>query len=607
MGESKPKEESLKIAFPVNFKCMETASHIVQTAARPGPALPQKEAPEREVLKVRWVVEAALILPILVYGQAVFFDFVYDDHTQIGWNPWLRSLHNLPKFFTQSVWAFMNNVDPHSYYRPLQSVWFAICYRFFGDAPGGWHAASLLLHLAVVGAVFWCGMELLQDGATAAVGALLFAIHPVHCEAIDWVAGVAEPLCGFFVVTSLAAYLRARRTGSLAPSWAVLSWVLVLAALLSKEMAFCFPILVFFHRYISELPLACTRWSRLKKAFLAALPYTVICLMVLTVRHFVLRGTHSAGAGEWRQSFVWVPGTLLFYARQLMFPVRLALFYELPLHSVGRIELLASWLVLGAASVGCGYFLISRKWSTELFLAVWMVAAILPAASVTGTLGLEEAVHDRYLYLPSVGFCILASVVLQRVRCSRAPAWRRLASAAAIVLCTVYAASSTLETRAWRDDLAVCEHAAKRSPGNALAVTSYAFYLAAGGRTNEAVEVARRATKANPQFLQAWLNLGSSEFLAGDLSGAQSSFEEAERLLGAGQEGTRPYLELQLGKIEMRRGNVNGARSHFLKSFAEDPTSADCRSAIQAADHLLATKPQTDKGAPSNAARTSHP
>jgi hypothetical protein len=553
-----------------------------------GRAAAQERTSEKGVSNVRWILESAIFLPVLVYGQAVFFNFVYDDHTQISMNPWIRSLRNLPKFFTRSVWAFMDNVDPHSYFRPLQLVWYTICYRLFGDSPAGWHAASLLLHLAVVGAVFWCGVELLQDGLTAALGALLFAIHPIHCEVIAWVAGLPELLCAFFAVSSFAAYLRAQREGSLARAWRVLSWIFGIAALLSKETAFCLPILVFSHRLVSELAPSCTPWSRFKKAFLAAFPYAAISLVMLAARHFVLRGTHTTSASELRQSLMWAPGVVLFYARQLVFPVRLALFYELPLHGAERIGLMFSWFALIASTAGYTYFLISRKCGTELFLSGWVAAAVLPAVAVTGTLGLEEAVHDRYLYLPSVGFCLLVAVGLARVR-GRARPWPRLASAAGIVLCAGYVVSSALETRPWRNDLTLCENAVDRSPGNALALTSYGFNLRSDGRTREAVAVLRRATRASSQFRLAWIYLGLSEFELGDLSEAQSSFEQAERLLGPKERFMHSYLELQLGKIEIRRGNPDGARSYLERSLAEDPTSTECKLALAAVD-LLAKK-----------------
>lgn len=561
---------------------------------------------EKQAPRVQWILEAAICLPVIVYGQAIFFNFVYDDHTQIGWNTWIRSLHNLPSFFTHSVWGFMDKVDAHSYYRPLQFVWYTICYQLFGDSPGGWHAASLLLHLAVVGTVFWCGMELLQDRLTAAFGALLFAIHPIHGEVVAWVAGVPESLCAFFAVSSFAAYLRARRAISFRTAWRVLSWTLGLAALLSKETAFCLPILVFLHGLLSDLPPVCAASSRFKKALLGALPYVTISMLTLVVRHFVLRGTHTTSAIELRQSLIWVPGSVLFYARQVLFPFRLALFYELPLGGAGQVGLTLSWLALMAAIAGSIHFLVSRKWYTELFLSVWMAASILPAVAVTGTLGLEESVHDRYLYLPSVGFCLLIAAGLARARRIRPSAWPRLVSVAGVGLCVSYVASSALETRPWRNDLTVCENAAKRSPGNALALTSYAFNLGSDGRMSEEVEVLRRATRVRPQFPLAWLYLGSAQFQRGDLSDALYSYEQAERLERADQTGMHSYFELQLGKIEMRRGNLDMARNHLDRALVEDPTSTECKLALKNVD-MLAGETQKDRSGVSNTIRGTRP
>src|SRR5688572_2858013 len=88
---------------------------------------------------------------LAVYGGTVGFAFVFDDHIQIERNPWLRSPDGLCRFFTQPFWGFYpdRGSGPSNYYRPFFGVFYSLVARLFGLRPAAFHAASVLLHVAV--------------------------------------------------------------------------------------------------------------------------------------------------------------------------------------------------------------------------------------------------------------------------------------------------------------------------------------------------------------------------------------------------------------------------------------------------------------------------
>ena len=129
----------------------------------------------------------------------------------------------------------------HDYYRPIYVLVRTIDYHLYRTSPPGYHVTSLLFYLLAVGSAYWILRELLPSTRAAFAGALLFALHPIHVEAVAWGMAGGYTIAGALALLSFALYL-SRRT------WA--SGLVFAAAALANPPAAVMPALVGGHMWI---------------------------------------------------------------------------------------------------------------------------------------------------------------------------------------------------------------------------------------------------------------------------------------------------------------------------------------------------------------------
>ena len=202
----------------------------------------------------RWTLRpyCAFLLVLLcfaVYGNVLTGDFIWDDQLQVVRNTNIRTLENVPRAFTSSLWSFMyskgggeNNRIFDRYYRPLQTVTYILAYQLGRLSPFVYHLINVILHSAATVLVYWLCLEVGLPSMAGLMAGALFATHPVHTEAVSWIAGVGDLLCGIFYFAALAGFLRFNR--SRRPGWLWMSSICFLAALFSKEMAATLPAVI---------------------------------------------------------------------------------------------------------------------------------------------------------------------------------------------------------------------------------------------------------------------------------------------------------------------------------------------------------------------------
>jgi hypothetical protein len=111
-----------------------------------------------------------LLLAFLVYADTLLYGFVYDDHFQIGGNPYVHSFRYVGRIFTTTVWSFQGIEGQTNYYRPLRTFGYLLCDRVFQSSPSGFHLVNLLLNCAVVWLVYAVCTALIGDEAVGAAG-----------------------------------------------------------------------------------------------------------------------------------------------------------------------------------------------------------------------------------------------------------------------------------------------------------------------------------------------------------------------------------------------------------------------------------------------------
>lgn len=261
------------------------------------PSLPQNDRPTRS-----WVQflgpGLVLLMALLAYAPTLGNGFAYDDTAIVQGNPVIRSLRNVPRLFVTDYWGTLELPDVFRdtrLYRPLVIVSFALNYALGGLHPLGYHVVNLVLHAGVSLAVYAVGIQILGlscVGATVAAG--LFAVHPLHTEAVAGIVGRAELLMSLGVLLALWGYRRGGRLGRLG------SLLAFAVGLLAKEQAMVLPGILLLHELTVQRPSARTAgWSTWAAAtFTRLLPYFGLLGGYLLLRVWVLGGGMVPGTSS---------------------------------------------------------------------------------------------------------------------------------------------------------------------------------------------------------------------------------------------------------------------------------------------------------------------
>ncbi|MCL4523811.1 MAG: tetratricopeptide repeat protein [Acidobacteria bacterium] len=504
-----------------------------------------------------------------VYGNALGNGFVSDDDFQILGNRLITDYHNLPRLFTTHVWAFAHQ-QLTNYYRPLFTSFSMLEYYLFGFDPFLWHLANLGFHLAALLAAYFL-IRTLAGEELAVWASLWFALHPIHVENVVWVAVLPDLLCGFAFFAGLLAYHGARegRKPLLNFGLAALSFAV---ALFLKETGMVFPALLlayeFFYR--RESPRAILR------GFARYLPFAAVFSFYLAMRLHAL-GKFAPAAGTYFKLTPWemfcsVPVLFAQYAWKLIAPLNLNYYYVYhPVREFGW-QTLVSFLLI-AALVTAMFWLRSRQ-PLLSFCIAWFILVMLPALSISNV-G-ENVFTERYLYIPSFGFCIAGAWGWLRLRQrAKSPAARNALFAALVVLFLLYSAQIVRRNPDWKDDLTLFTKTAQQSPdsGTTLANLGYIHFM--HGHVDESIQLYHRALALNPERALTYNNLGNS--LA-----AKGQFDEAIVNLRRAIELKPDYYSawMNLGLVYAKRQEWDRAIECYQQSLALKSDFAEAWTAL---------------------------
>jgi len=153
-----------------------------------GAGPPQSEHPPGETLQVGpWTMIIVLLLAFAAYVGSLGYDFVWDDPLVLQ-SPLFRDLRHLPHFLREDFSTLTSGVIEGAYYRPTLAISLALDSTLWGFRPGFFHLTNVLLHLGVLFLVARLAISMGAGRGVAILAALIFALHPVHVEAVVWIA-----------------------------------------------------------------------------------------------------------------------------------------------------------------------------------------------------------------------------------------------------------------------------------------------------------------------------------------------------------------------------------------------------------------------------------
>ena len=515
-----------------------------------------------------FVIAAVLLLTFMAYFSTLGYEFVYDDQGQIVENSVIKSWSFAPQYFTKHVWSHVHPDQAGNYYRPVFLLWLLINRTLFGLSPFLWHFAVIAVHLLVTLLVYVLARRLLKDELTAIMAALIFGLHPVHIEAVAWISGVTEPLLALFLISAFLFYMdwREGRENAQGNDKIALhkkpairlaaSLFFYTLAMLEKETALILPMAICGYEWINSASSSQSLIHRARQTLMRAVPFIAVSFVYIVVRTIVLKGFgHALSPLPLSTIILTCPAVLWFYIRQLIWPARLSAFQDVEyVTSPGFTNFVLPVAIVAVVALGLWMFARkseARKRRALLVACLWLALPILPVLNVS-VFGEGEAVHDRYLYLPSIGFAIIVGVALRHLDFGRAKLFGRPAVhvAAAILIALVFSLVTMSQHVYWVTDMALFQHGLVYAPHSRIAKTGLANEYSRRERFDEAIKLYKEVIERNPLYWVAPNNLGCTYMKMGD-------FQNAETYLKRGIEirPTEPsqYLNLSVTLQELAR------------------------------------------------------
>jgi tetratricopeptide (TPR) repeat protein len=530
----------------------------------------------------RFLPEARTLLLVAAcavsYANGLTGDFTYDDKAIVRDNARLRAPASVAELFTTSY--FGGPRGQGTGYRPILLLSFAIQWWIHGGNAFGFHLVNVALHVLVTLLLARALSRLEVPPAVAFGAALVFAVHPIHVEAVTSLVGRGETLAAAFVFGVLLFALRYRREPAgprrtLALALALLCYVL---GILSKESAAVAPLLVLLAFWRLETGGVV---PRLRKSLRAGLPVFVGCAVLLgaslAARRAVIGGVIKAPSFrifEVENPLAPLPAgervtnasaILLRYAGRMLFPIRLSAdesAWSIPVERgfdpVGLTAILSIAAVLVAAVAR------ERQKRELAFGVLFFAAAFVTTSNLFFAIGTNLA--ERVAYLPSAGFALALSSSLLGRDAARVSSRRRYLLFLAIAL--AYAARTVVRNPVWKDDETLFASTVRTSPESAKAHYNLAWVSAEKGRLPTALEEYTRATRIYPKYFDAWAGKGLTEQRLGRLADAERSFERSLAVAPGYENGF-----FRLGAVRELTGDDAGAEKAFADGLAKNPKS----------------------------------
>jgi protein O-mannosyl-transferase len=542
----------------------------VATKTRTATTAPDAEHPTPDRWRVRFAAALIAVAACAVYANSLSIPFVLDDQGTVVQNPDIRQLSDLRRVLVPAA----NSATAG---RPLVSLSFALNYAVGGLAPAGYHALNLVLHVLCALLAFGLVRRTLagppwpanvRAGAlpVAAVSALVWVVHPLTSEVIDYVTQRTEALAALWI---LAALYAARRWHEQPGSrWDLTAIACGMLGVLSKETAVVTPVLVALYDRAFLTDSWRTAWRQRSSLYIGLIASWFVLAAVLWSGPRSAVSGFSAGISPWtyllNQAVVIVD-----YLRLSVWPVRLVAFWGWPLPLTFS-EVWPQFAVVAALAAGSvAWFL---KTPRVAYCLVWFFVTLAPTSSFVPIA--TEVGADRRMYLPLASLVTLVIAgCWYGLTARRDPAQHRMRTAGfalgAVALVGVLGWTTAARNREYATPLALAQTILERRP-TAVAHQILGEQLALANRVPEALAEFREAVSLGDT--RAVYPLALLIFNQGDVAGAVPHFERVIELAGANQ----PLRWLEPSQLE-----VLSARLMLSQIYANQQRWADAEAQAQ--------------------------
>lgn len=542
------------------------------SGAAPAQAAPPGTAPPHAapLADPRWGVLALAVALLALAASATSLrnGFTYDDRWIIAENGRVHELRALWRYFEESYWPMKNGAG---LYRPLVVLAYAVQWALGAGSPFVFHLVNVLLAAPCAVAVFWV-LGFLVPTRVAWLAAALFAVHPVHVEAVANVVGQAELWAALVLLSAVGFYLRDRRVGPLRRQTGTVIVALFLAGIFTKEHVIMLPALLLAAELLlyRDAPVM----HRLRRLRLLLWPLVALAAGFLVIRVRVLGDIggdppHPSllHQGMLERAFIML-NVVPEYGRLMLAPIRLYADYsprQLEVFAALHPTHLAGILLI--ASTAALFVLSVRRAPVVAFGIAWFVLLVAPVTNVLLATGILLA--ERTLYLPSMGAMLVVAVGLDTIRArllaTRSPL-RSLVPIACVVALTFGVVRSSERNAFWHDTDSAFEMMAEESPLNFKAHYALGGQYFERNRFREGELEWRTAIALMPGYYSVYTDLAHRYRQAHLCEAAIPLYEKALRLEPDHEIASVSIAACQLELAQWRRARTTArvALSHGM-------------------------------------------
>jgi len=479
--------------------------------------------PDRRFL---WMGLGLAVATLVFYAGILGNGFVnYDDDLYITARPEIAA-----GLSAESVqWAFTSLQGANWF--PLTRLSWLLDAELHGVQPRGFHATSLVIHLANVLLLFWGLTRLTGERGASAFVAGVFALHPLHVESVAWASSRKDVLAGLFFMLALLVHERVARSER--PwGWGALLLLVAALGLMAKPVLVTLPCVLLL---LDVWPLERLRGEegrfelgRVLRPVLEKLPLFALVAGASAVTLWAQDASGALQGGD-RYPFLLRLGNFCqavgMYVAQSFWPRDLAVYYPHPMGNLDAWKVgIGAWLILGVS------WWAVRRVGARPYAAVgwlWFLGMLIPSSGILQVGQASRA--DRYTYLPLIGLAIVLAWGAREL-VARWPGLRVGVQRAAVVVLALLGFLTVDQVRVWRDSRTLFEHALEVTENNHVAHINLGLSLLQAGRPGEAEPHLSRAIAITPGSALARGIRGEARVALGRPVEAEPDLQAAARI-----------------------------------------------------------------------------
>jgi len=490
---------------------------------------------------------------LAIYENSLGNPFHYDDQLSVEDNRNIRTIGNIPGFFTDPGTM---TADPSKagHYRPLVVTSYAINYAIGGLNPVAYHITNLVFHVGSAFLVFLImramlrGMDQVVLAAPAA--GLIFLVHPFNSEAVNYITARSSVMSGFFYLLGFYCWVRFREGKPLTSIFYLTSLLAFVAGMLSKEVVITLPIVLWLYDlYFGERRRTLLNW----RTYIHYLPF----VFIVVIPYIVLWVSSFGGVlpqfnrSIWTQIFTALP-VLILHWKMFLMPLHLT-----PVHYVEVYKTFWSFsvihstlmLIIYVAIAILLYRILSRPCRLVSFFMLWFLIVLSPTTIVP----LNAIFQENRGYLAVVSFVIPAGVIMGELWNTRI---KKLVLAGLVLITIFYSAEVVQRNMVWRDDITLWSDAAKKAPEIPITYSSLGSAYRKAGMYDQAIGAYKKAQAVGgPAYYAARYNLAQVYIAQERWNLAALELEKVkEALLDNSQSRDRDDLVTVYNDLEMVYG-----------------------------------------------------